>query len=204
MNSTSAVTQYKPYNAVPVSPAVSDDTVFSKNNVIIFLLVIVILSFLGINMLIVSGNVLAELTKIFGPVVQKVASMLGYSAGHLVNATADITADTAKLGVDIAEGTVQSVGNLLKNASKGGMDESERKSLEIALSSPRCPTCTSSPQPSQTADTIHRSISAKKSGWCFVGEDAGMRGCISVDEHDKCLSGQIFTSRDACMNPVAK
>jgi hypothetical protein len=186
----------------PGAPNASGTGWFSdKNGIIIFLLVIVILSFLGVNLLIVSGNALGELTKIFGPVVQKVASMLGYSAGHLVNTTADITADTAKFSVDIAEGTAQSVGNLLKNASKGGMDEGDRRNLEKALTSPKCPSTQSSPSPSQSADSIHRPITAKKNGWCFVGEDAGSRGCVSIEEHDKCMSGQIFPTKEACLAP---
>jgi hypothetical protein len=175
---------------------------FSGNNgLIIFLLLLVILAFLGINMLIISGNALSELAKIFGPTFRKVASMLGYSTGHLVNTTADLSADTAKLGIDIAEGTAQSVGNLLKSASTGGMDENLRRDLEKTLTSPKCPTNTKTPSPSQSSGNIHRSISAKKAGWCLIGEDDGARGCIRVEEHDKCMSGQIFPSRESCMAP---
>lgn len=182
----------------------SESSMFSdtKNNIIMVLLILVIMAFLGINLLAISGNLLEELSKIFGPTVNIVASMLGYSTGHLINTTADITADTAKLGIDIAEGSAQSIGNLLKNASKGGMNTTERRNLELTLSShkPNTNTPENTPEPSQTADSIHRSISAKKGGWCFIGEDAGTRGCVSIDEHDKCMSGQIYPSKELCMN----
>ena len=174
-----------------------------KNSIIIFLLVIVILSFLGINMLVISGNLLEEMSKIFGPTFKNVASILGYSTGELVETTADVGADVAKFGIDIAEGSVQSVGKLLKNASESGLNDAQRKNLELSLSSPKqnVNTLEKSPEPSQSADSIHRSISSKKGSWCFVGEDAGSRGCVSMDEHDKCMSGQIFPSKESCMNP---
>jgi hypothetical protein len=171
----------------------------NKNGIIIFLLVLVILSFLGINMLIISGNVLEELSKIFGPTVKHVASMLGYSTGELVETTADVGADAAKLGIDIAEGSAQSVAKLLKNASESGLNEAQRKNLKLSISSPKQNRDDKSPEPSQSADSIHRSISSKKGGWCFIGEDAGSRGCVSIDEHDKCMSGQIFPSKESCV-----
>lgn len=173
-----------------------------KNSIIIFLLVVVILSFLGINLLIVSGKALSEITKIFEPITRKVLSMLGYSTGHLVNTTSEVASDTVKTGVEIAEGAAKSVGNLLKNASKGGMSETDRKKLEKALTSPKCPTPEKTPRPSQTA--VHRSISSKKGGWCFIGDDVETRGCISINEHDKCMSGQIFPTKEACLNPNSK
>jgi len=204
MNTNSEYSSYN--NNVPSNPSSSafdttdDSSMFSnKNGIIIFLLILVILSFLGINMLSISGNILEEISKIFGPTVKNVASMLGYSAGELVDTTANVGADVAKLGVDIAEGSVHSVGKILKTASKG----EDHTNLELSLSRPKPNPNTpeKSPEPSQSADLIHRSISSKKSGWCFVGEDAGSRGCVSVDEHDKCMSGQIFPSKESCMNP---
>lgn len=179
---------------------IEDSGMFSnKNGIIIFLLILVILSFLGINMLIISGNVLEELSKIFGPTVKHVASMLGYSTGELVETTADVGADAAKLGIDIAEGSAQSVAKLLKNASESGLSEAQRKNLKLSISSPKQNRDDKTPEPSQSADSIHRSISSKKGGWCFIGEDAGSRGCVSIDEHDKCMSGQIFPSKESCV-----
>ena len=176
----------------------------SRNNIIIILLLLLFFSFLGINLLIISGNALKTLVEIFGPVVLKVAAMLGYSTGHFVNTTADLSTDAAKLGLDIADGTAHSIGDLMKNASKGGMDENDRQNLEKALMPPRCPTQTPAPpvEPDKSSNTIQNPISAtKKGGWCLIGEDAGVRGCIRVEEHDKCMSGQIFPSKEVCMNP---
>jgi len=195
----------EPPNSSYNQPTTGNSSMFSgQNGIIIFLLILLIFSFLGINLLIISGNALKTLSGIFGPVVLEVASMLGYSTGHLVNTAADIGGDTAKLGVDIAEGTAHSIGDLLKNASKGGMDESEKRNLEKALTPSNCPTSTSSPQPNNSTNPIQSSISSKKGGWCLVGEDNGARGCVLVDDHDKCMSGQIFPSKEVCLSPGNK
>jgi hypothetical protein len=88
----------------------------------------------------------------------------------------------------------------LIKASHSGLDDSIKQNLEKSISSPKYNE-SGTPLPSQTADAIHRQISAKKGNWCFIGDDAGTRGCISINDHDKCMSGQIFPSKEACMNP---
>jgi hypothetical protein len=40
-----------------------------------------------------------------------------------------------------------------------------------------------------------------KSGWCYIGEDRGFRSCVEVGQQDTCLSGDIFPSKDICVNP---
>tara|TARA_Y100001970_G_C14243051_1_gene866112 strand:+ start:1489 stop:2247 length:759 start_codon:yes stop_codon:yes gene_type:complete len=40
-----------------------------------------------------------------------------------------------------------------------------------------------------------------KSGYCYIGEDRGFRSCIKVGPEDACMSGDIFPSRDICINP---
>jgi hypothetical protein len=40
-----------------------------------------------------------------------------------------------------------------------------------------------------------------KSGFCYVGEDRGYRTCVQVGQADKCMSGDIFPSKDVCINP---
>ena len=43
--------------------------------------------------------------------------------------------------------------------------------------------------------------SAGKAGWCFVGEDRGIRTCAEVGVNDDCMSGDIFPSQELCINP---
>lgn len=54
----------------------------------------------------------------------------------------------------------------------------------------------SEPQPSESTN-----YTTGKSGWCFIGEDRGIRSCSQVGVNDMCMSGDIFPTQDVCMNP---
>ena len=44
-------------------------------------------------------------------------------------------------------------------------------------------------------------IPRTKSGYCYIGEDRGFRSCIEVTRDMKCMSGDIFPTREICVNP---
>lgn len=70
--------------------------------------------------------------------------------------------------------------------------ESVRKALEYAMKNqnPVADDATSSTQ-----------IPRTKSGYCYIGEDRGFRSCIEVTKDMKCMSGDIFPTREVCVNP---
>lgn len=203
-------------------PVGAYDELFSaKNAIIIVLCVLLILSFLGINLLIIGGNIVDTILKIFGPLISQILSIFGYTTGTLLNIGADVAGDTAKFGIDIAEGSVHSIGNILKDASQGHVNPDSKNSLDNALknniftnNNDDCKgnldkavndsksKTASNPSPDTSENPIQKPISSGKSGWCLVGEYKGKRGCIEVAEQDKCLSGQVYPSQKMCLNPV--
>lgn len=40
-----------------------------------------------------------------------------------------------------------------------------------------------------------------KQGWCLVGNDRGYNSCIKVGRNDYCMSGDIYPTKDICINP---
>ncbi len=44
----------------------------------------------------------------------------------------------------------------------------------------------------------------KKSGFCYLGTDRGVRTCVEVDDEDTCLSNEIYPSQSLCINPNLK
>ena len=44
-------------------------------------------------------------------------------------------------------------------------------------------------------------FSTGKSGWCFIGEDNGIRSCSEIGVNDMCMSGDVFPTQAVCMNP---
>ena len=70
--------------------------------------------------------------------------------------------------------------------------ESIRKALEYALKN-------QNPVPDDATSSTQ--IPRTKSGYCYIGEDRGFRSCIQVTRDMKCMSGDIFPTREVCVNP---
>jgi hypothetical protein len=179
----------------------SGQTTFSNKNIIIVALVfLLVLSFLGINLLNVIGNFFQTLVQIFGPLVTQILSIFGYTAGTVIDKSAEVVTDTTKAGIDIAGGTVHQIGDLLKKASQPNVDDKSKNQLDKALNA--APPSPAVPVPDTTASPIQNPIATAKTNWCLVGEYQGRRGCIEIGEHDKCLSGQVFPEQKSCLNPT--
>ena len=61
--------------------------------------------------------------------------------------------------------------------------------------------------PSPRADdttSVTQKHQSTKSGFCYIGEDRGFRSCVPVEAGDKCMSGQVFSRQDICVNPTLR
>ena len=163
--------------------------IYWKTIMIIILVILVILSYYGIHILNKSGDLLNNIITKVKPLVDSLLDFVGYSTGTAINKTADITADVAKHGIDIAEGTVQNIGNILIGDEAIGKPSSKNKRT------------LKEPEADAPEDTIQKSLSSSKTKWCLVGEYKNKRGCIDISESDKCMSGQIFPNEKMCLNP---
>ena len=172
----------------------------SKNFIIIGLVALLLFAILGINILTLSGNILQTITNIFGPLISQILGIIGYTTGTVLNKSADIVGDTTKTGIDIAEGTIHSVGDLLKNASSSNVNDSSKRSLDSAINLAN--SYPLYPRPDNSENPIQNPITSSKQNWCLVGEYQGKRGCVGIDEGDKCISGQLFPTQQMCLNPT--
>lgn len=59
------------------------------------------------------------------------------------------------------------------------------------------------PDPDPVIDNsrVQSNRASGKSGFCYVGEENGIRSCVRVSEHDICTSGKIYSSQEICRNP---
>lgn len=183
-----------------IMPPSNDSSFLNKNMLIIALVILLILSFLGINLLNIFGDFIQTIMNIFGPLFSQILSVFGYTTGSIINKSADIVSDTAKFGIDVAEGSIQSLGDLLKNASERNVDPNSRNQLDRTLNDSKYRLARS--EPDNSYSPIQKPISSNKIGWCLIGEYEGKRGCIDVSEQDQCLSGQIFPDKQMCLNPT--
>ena len=74
-------------------------------------------------------------------------------------------------------------------------------STNVALASAVKQQERSEPEPDEAGSSTQQSRSLPKSGYCYIGEDRGFRSCVKVNQADHCMSGDIFPSKDICVNP---
>jgi hypothetical protein len=147
------------------------------------------------------GNIAKSTSDIVISVSERILDALGYSAGTALNASSNVAADVLKTGVDLTDGAVQNIGNLLigEDNAKPSLEKSvqEKKPEPPKESEPP-----KEPSPDTSENPIQKPISSDKSNWCLIGEYQNKRGCIEIADSDKCMSGQVFPSQKMCLNPT--
>ena len=175
-----------------------------KTYIIFFLLAFLVLTFLGINLFTILGNSIQDLSNLFGPFFINFTKSLGYSTGTLINTSADTVSDAAQTTIEIAEDSVQNIGNLMISAAGDqppAPEEEPVPELETSVKTNTAPPA-NDPQPDDSTNSIQNPISADKRNWCLVGEYQSKRGCVAIGDSDKCLSGQVFPNQAMCLNPT--
>lgn len=76
------------------------------------------------------------------------------------------------------------------------MDEWQKDSLARALDNAKQSTDQVSPDDSRSSIQT-----TGKSGWCYIGEEQGVRTCSEIGVNDVCMSGDVFPNQAICMNP---
>lgn len=186
-----------------------------QNSAIIILVILLFFSFLGINLLTVLGNALQQIGNTLLPLIERVLNILGFSLGSLLNFTGDFVEDVGTKTLDLANDGIHGVTGIFMNDPNYKRDVASvgTNNLSAPLASVQNPvldkTLQQGPstgggivQPSTSASPVQTSIpSVSKSQWCLVGEYNERRGCVQIDQNTQCMSGQVFPTQNACMNP---
>lgn len=186
----------------------SDNNIFSntQNIIIIILCILLMISVLGVQyiefILNIVKNSISQLFLFFGYTTGTLINVSSDIAGTAAKTSIDIVGTAAKTGIDIADGTVHDIGNILKNENR--LDNVINSgNAYISSRSTELPTSTllhkDDPIPDNSENSIQKPITANKNNWCLVGEYQQKRGCIEIKDTDKCLSGQVFSSQQLCI-----
>jgi hypothetical protein len=203
------------FPSMGTSATTSDDIGFFdsfKNiNATTWVLIILILAFLGFNIFVYLAKGTQTVTDIFAPLMQKIFG----TTIDVTSQAVDVSAEGAKAVVGETAGVVEGGLTAVQNLTPGGaaavstvkgqpvnqqkVDIMQQSALNKALNTAQ----TQQPgeqdyQAYEASSSVH---SAGKSGWCFIGEDRGFRSCAQVGVNDTCMSGDIFPSQEICMNP---
>ena len=118
-------------------------------------------------------------------------------------------AGTGAAGTGAAAKASTSTGAAAKSSTSTGVAakaSTPNTNLDAAIAKARPkPKKSESPAHPDEAGSRTQSSKAKgKSSYCYIGEDRGFRSCIKVDDPGTCLSGEIFPTRDICINPTLR
>ena len=200
-----------PISSVASSSLSGDDSGFFdslKNiNMTTWLIIILILAFLGFNIFVYLAKGTQDIASFFGPLTQKLFGTTASIAGQ----TVDIAAEGAKAVVGGTAGAVNTGLSAVQDITPNNATSSI-KSQPVQTQQTTRPSDTGLNKAlnnSQEQNMDYQALEASssvhsgggQSGWCFVGEDRGFRSCALVNEDDKCMSGDIFPSQELCINP---
>lgn len=181
---------------------------FIKNiSITTWLLIILILAFLGFNIFVYLAKGTQDVTNFFKPILNK---LLGATA-ETTSKTIDVSAEGAKAVVggtaSAIKGGLTAVQEVTPNKAPSNIkgdkltqekpDVIQQSDLNKRLEQPR--TGNSYYQANEATSSLGGDTG--KSGWCYIGQDRGFRSCAKVGADDKCMSGDIFPTKDICMNP---
>ena len=195
-----------------------------------WLIIILILSFLGINIFYYLQSGTEATISIFAPILK----IFGYETLETTKQTIQTSATGTKTGVDIASDTTTGTINTIEDVSKNSrlpktnstmnnqnqnqnsnvvgqsvnmsaqpvQNEKQQTNNEDSLQKALSDSSKSNGvQPDDSLSRIQSSSTSGKAGWCFIGEDRGFRTCSQIGVNDKCMSGDVFPTQDVCMNP---
>jgi hypothetical protein len=157
-----------------------------------YLVIFLILAFLGINVFTVLGNTTDAVgDAVGGPlrrIIAAVAWVTGQTAKQVVTTTADGLDKTIDIVEDVAVGGIDVVETTLTGNRSGGSAMGDLNKAANDLSH-------------AIGDDDDDTPNTPKSGYCYIGADQGVRSCARVGEADLCMSGDIFPTIDTCVNP---
>jgi len=168
-----------------------------------WLIVILVLAFLGINIFVYLAKGTQLASDIFTPILAKFAALFGTAVKQTVNVSAQGTQEIVNVSAGTATAGLSEIQNIT-----GGTPGNAAQQPDITINNSLNRSLNTSTQQKQqengedyVADDSASPIQQGKMGWCFIGEDRGFRSCEQVGVNDQCMSGDIFPTKDVCINP---
>ena len=181
-------------------------------NITTWLLIILILAFLGFNIFAYLAKGTQEITNIFDPLIKAIFGTTVAVTGKVVNVSAEGAKNVISGTADVLESGLTSIQNVTPQGAQSSIkfqpvsqtqqppDVMQQTSLNKALNNAQQTQGSEQDYQANEASTSVHSSSGK-AGWCYVGVDRGFRTCAEVGANDTCMSGDIFPSQEICMNP---
>ena len=168
-----------------------------KIAIFIFLLIL-ILSFFGINIFTYLSNIVDYVTTLLKPLFTKSSSFISNTLRNILSVSSvgskqiiDIGSETSKNIIDTSSKGLTSGIDLLENNLK------QKKSVV----NPENENILSDDVKNKEQEPVPVKSSSLTSGYCFIGKINDVRSCAKVTSKEQCMSGDIYPTKDICINP---
>lgn len=143
----------------------------------------------------IMGYVIMNIIMSFEYITQQINHYLG----NLFNTSVDVTEKGVEGTTDIVDDALHGNMNTLNKMIDNNITKNNIDNKNI-IQEPAKEEGDDSIMPVNTVDNEPVKAVQKK-GYCYVGTDRGYRSCIKVGDSEKCMSGDIFPSKNICINP---
>ena len=191
------ITNTPSLNSNSISDAVSNNSLSMNNSIsesfnfqqlIKYGLVVIILALLGFNLFSHLGNLTDNIRDFISPIT----NILGNKTGKALETTTLNTAQGIKGIGNVTGNIIESGVGLVKHGLDGPKNDTTQISDPLIVDE--------EPEP-DTTDSVIQTTPKTGTGYCYVGEDRGIRSCVKINKNHKCMSGDIFPTREICINP---
>jgi hypothetical protein len=198
-----------------------------------WIIIILILAFLGINIFAYLAKGTQETVSIFSKIFEPILKVFGYTTLTTTKQTIETSATGATAGINMITGTTSNtIDNIIQTNESETPFATSGTSTGVSSNVPQGNISTSLPvqnniqknntkiekwredalskalesaeqkQSQVSPDDSRSSIQTTgKSGWCYIGDDQGLRTCSEIGVNDVCMSGDIFPTQPVCINP---
>jgi len=142
-----------------------------------------------------SPNSLSAFFNTFSSPSAQPAASKNYQLGDVLNSTADLATNVLKGGLDITNGGIHLVGNLINKSIDGIMTIEALENLDTSINS----STNSSILPSldKSTSSIQNPANPNAPKWCYIGEHQQKRGCAEIANGDFC-PGDTYDNYETC------
>lgn len=181
-----------------------------KRDWVKWLLIFALLAILGVNIFSYLGNFSEWFGDLFRPLFKETvgttASVIGDTAKQTINTAA---AGTTAIVGGVAKGTTTGIDELQK-ALNGDMvvNNIDNRNITSEANNNNNNVIEQDDEEADTSIVGPKTKGLSKSnglggsgGFCYIGEDRGVRSCMAIGNNDKCMSKEIYPTMEVCVNP---
>lgn len=169
----------------------------------IWVLLLIVLAFLGFNIFSYLAIGTQDIASIFSNISVKLYELLGIPIANTAKQTIEVSAVGAKAGIDVVTNSAipQTATSTQQPSTVEKPMQQQENTLNKSLDNAEQNMNSNQVEADDSYSSIQMNKSSGKNGWCYIGEDRGFRSCMEVGPNDQCMSGDIFPTSAVCVNP---